>query len=413
MSSLFTLDSDERLARLLSTDATLHTFLCLDESVLTAPRASRVLAVKDNIDVRGLPTTDGIRALSRTPAADAAVVARARRAGALVLGKTNMSELAMGPVTKNRDWDETPNPFDTDRISGGSSGGSAAAIAAGFVDLALGTDTGGSGRNPASYCGVVGFRPTAGRLPMLGVSPVSTVFDTVSPMARTAADLDWLLGALDPWNETAAMRPLRVGIPSAFFFDSAHADVADAVASVPAVLPDLLTPTAIDLSHAADVLEPAGILINAHAYAQITDRLDESALSQLEPQVAARILAGKSFSANDLDGAEEVRAAWGSTVSKLWANADVILTPTTPTAAPLRTAEEEHLSIEINRFTRPWILAPTPALSFPVGMTRAGLPIGAQLIGPPHSDRLLVALVGAFQERTDWHQLTSARGLQP
>lgn len=399
MSILRDLGPAERIRRFEAMDADVGAFTTIDEAAVAESSSARTLAVKDNIDVFGLPTSDGIRALTRTVERDAVVVARARRAGVRVIGKTNLSELALGPITRNHDFGETRNPRNTARVSGGSSGGSAAALAIGLADFALGTDTGGSARNPASYCGVVGLRPTPGRLSMSGVSTVSTAFDTVCPMARSVDDLGWLMSGIDPLYRHSHVRKVRIGVPDRFFYDSADPDVAAGVEGVVHVLGDLATPTKIDLSFAAETLEPAGVLINAHAYTQIFDRLNPTVLDQMDRQVVERLMAGGGYSAAELADAELARIRWSYAVNQLWESVDLVLTPTTPSAAPRRDSPEKHQSVDINRFTRPWVLAPVPAISFPAASDRSALPFGAQLIGPPHSEELLLGTASAIQDR--------------
>lgn len=399
MSILRDLAPAERVRTFETMDAEVGAFTVIDTAAVADSSAERMLAVKDNIDVRGLPTTDGVRGLARPAERDAAVVARARRAGLRVVGKTNLSELALGPITRNSDWGETLNPLDPASVSGGSSGGSAAALALGLVDVALGTDTGGSARNPASYCGVVGLRPTPGRLSLTGVSTVSTTFDTVCPMGCSVDDVSWLMSVIDPLFRRSHLRKVRIGVPGKFFYDEADPEVAAGVEQVVAVLGDLATPVTIDLSAASKTLEPAGMLINAHAYAQIFDRLDPAVLDQLDRQVVERLRAGGTYSAVELAASESARIRWSYAVNQLWESVDLVLTPTTPTTAPRCDAPEMHQSADINRFTRPWILAPVPAISFPVAVGRSGLPIGAQLVGPPHSDELLLGVASEYQLR--------------
>jgi Asp-tRNA(Asn)/Glu-tRNA(Gln) amidotransferase A subunit family amidase len=203
----------------------------VDAGVRSGPLAGWTLAVKDNMDLAGSVRTDGLAPGHPPPAQrDATAVRRLRDAGAVVLAKTNLEALSLGATTQNPAWGACRNPWDLTRVPGGSSGGSAVAVAAGMVDAAVGTDTGGSVRNPAALCGISALRPTPGWIPTDGVTPLSPDFDVVGPMARSAGALRAMLAVLAgrpaPHRLPAALRGLRVGVPDEFFYDDLHPEVA-------------------------------------------------------------------------------------------------------------------------------------------------------------------------------------------
>jgi len=350
------------------------------------------LAVKDFIDVAGHRTTAGAHPGFHPPPAraDAEVVARLRAAGAIILGKTSTNEWGLGVSTNNAHFGPTRNPHDVTRIPGGSSGGSGAALAAGLCVGALGTDTGGSIRIPASLCGVVGLKPTFGLVSTLGVTPFSPSIDHVGPMARSAEDTFLLLEAISDFRRVPTRRP-RVLVPENFFFDDVEQEVADLVRAAGARLgrpevvrlegveagPDAFRTMAI--SEAATFLEER---LKRHP-----DRFAEDA--------AERIRIGLSCKATDYYRAQEFQRRWRSFLSRLLGDDAILVAPATPCPAP-PIAESEGvvkslaLSRKLVRLTSPFSFAGVPVLCVPCGKV-GGLPVGMQMVAAPHQESLLWA----------------------
>ena len=347
------------------------------------------ITVKDIIDVAGLPTRAGSLAYGRVASRDAASVARLRHAGVVVLGKAATHEFALGVTTPS-----CRNPYDPERIAGGSSGGSAVAVATGVGLGSLGTDTRASLRVPASLCGVVGFKPSFGVVPTGGLVPLSWTVDHVGPIAGTVRDALALLEALAGWNLTAgSMVPdiggLVVGVVTAAL-EAADPDVAAAVGTclaelelLGAKLVDSAFPAAADLALANDL----GLLIS-RAEAATFHRGAGTDLALCLPEVREQLLEGLQVSACDYLDAQRHRAALASRALLSFEGCDVLAGPTTPITAPRRDDYERFL-MRLSENTMLWSLAGSPALSMPAGRDGAGLPVGLQLCAPPGGERLL------------------------
>jgi aspartyl-tRNA(Asn)/glutamyl-tRNA(Gln) amidotransferase subunit A len=407
------------------------------------------LAVKDVLHVAGLATTCGSRILEgyRPPFASTAV-ARLEAAGAIVVGKTNMDEFAMGSSTENSAFKPTRNPWDRQRVPGGSSGGSAAAVAARMVPLALGTDTGGSIRQPAAFCGVVGLKPTWGRVSRYGLVAFASSLDQVGPLARTVEDVALASSALfgpDPLDATSAAEPvpdlgpaldggasgIRIGVPWAFLkegvetqtmarFRESLAALESAGASVIDVaLPHL--PYAIATYYLVATAEASsnlarydGVRYGARApgehdlkslYGTTRDR-------GLGTEVKRRIILGTfALSSGYYDAyylrAQKVRALIRRDFEAALGTCDAIATPTTPTPAfALGEKTGDPLQMYLaDIFTVPANLAGLPALSLPCGLA-CGLPVGLQLVGRPFDEATLLRAGAAYQAATGHHRLT-------
>lgn len=379
-------------------------------------------AVKDLFDARDLRTTAGTRLFGEPVAqADAATVARLREAGAILLGKLNLNELAVGATGENPHFGRTHNPWRLSHLSGGSSSGAAAALAAGFCQAALGTDTGGSIRVPASLCGVVGLKPNYGRISLRGVRPLSWTLDHAGPLARSVEDAARLLQAcaghdpLDPFSASAyigdylaeldsGVRGWRVGLAAGSFLEPCEPDVAAALAEAGRVYADLgARVEGLDLSWVAEarawnrtiVAVECGLL-----YADPAERSPES----VGPEALARFRSAAHISARDYAAAMRARPLFRQRLIDLFADHDVLLLPATPLPAPPAedprslTRARELLSTYAGAFN----LAGVPALAFPGGRTRDGLPIGLQLIGPPWGEARVLAAGRAYEVATSW-----------
>lgn len=373
----------------------------------SGPLAGWTIGVKDNTDVRGTVRSDGLGPPSPPPASsDATAVARLRSAGAVVVAKTNLEQLSFGATTQNLTFGACRNPWDTHRIPGGSSGGSAVAVAAGLVDVALGTDTGGSLRNPAAFCGVSALRPTHGLVPVAGVTPLSPSMDVVGPMARSVEQLAPVLAALGgrAIPETAGWAEATIGVPRDYFVDDLDRDVAR---SFDALL-DLLTGSgarlkAVALAGAAGVPEPMSVVQNAEAAQSLRAYWDDE---RLTPGIRHRLEMGRQVGPAELSAAKAAVATWCRTVETALTEVDVVITPTTPFVAPVADAEEGDLvavSRRINRFTGCWSPTGTPVLALPLPRSAAGLPVGGQLVAARGRDARLLALGRDLQRETDWH----------
>ncbi|MBV9756847.1 MAG: amidase [Alphaproteobacteria bacterium] len=381
------------------------------------------IAVKDNIDAAGLPAASGSRLFAgRIAPADAPVMTRLREAGAIVVGKAAMMELAFGVRSLDAVAGQCRNPWDPARVPGGSSGGSAVAVALDLVDCALGTDTGGSIRVPAGFCGVAGLRPTFGLVSNRGVLPVSVSMDTVGPMARRVEDLGRVLFALaghDPGDPHSADREpdpallqvdaeisgLRIGVPRKLDFGDADADTAaavrgfaDALAQAGAQLVELEVEGAAEAhGYATTIIYCDACALHAHALDHERDKISAP--------VFARMIKGRDRTGVDYALALRFREAWKQRLRGVFRRVDALLYPTSPYPAPLieENATLEQATIHATRFTYGGALAGLPGLSLPCGFTRAGLPIGALLEGAWWREADLLRLGKAWQARTDWH----------
>lgn len=382
----------------------------LDTDGDSAPPLTGVpVVLKDLIDVRGYPTTAGSKVLEDNIArTDAVAWRRLARAGATLVGKVNTHEFAYGGATE-----PTRNPWDTSRMVGGSSGGSAAALAAGMCFGALGTDTAGSVRIPAAFCGVVGLKPTRGSVSTRGVVPLSGTLDCVGPLARTPADAALLFATLTaprrrpPPSDHAdgSLRGLRVGVvdneePVAADVRSAHDDAAAALGDAGAILTKIGS-TELDMLAALRV----NFTIMAAESAQVHRGWLETSAEKYSPYVRERLLQSARTSAVDyLDALQEsrtIRARWDAALR----DCDVLLLTGMPCVAP--TAWVEQIDIDGASFDRDWLMCRDaafanvtghPALAVPAGTT-GGLPVGIQLVGRRHEEELLFPAGQAIFER--------------
>ncbi len=341
------------------------------------------LAVKDLIDMEGVPTTAGCRAVANEAAPatrDAACLAGARAAGARIVGRTNLHELALG-VTGVNPWYGTPvNPLDPRLVPGGSSSGSAVAVATFEADVAYGSDTGGSVRIPSACCGTAGLKTTWGRVPLAGVWPLSPSFDTVGPMARDVGGLVLGMELLEPGfavETRAGFRAARLRVDADPVIDAA---VDSALAASEWEVSDAALPGWYDATAAA------GILLVAEAWD--TDRaLVARRPGEIGEDVVGRLTLGSSIDARALASARKVQDEWGAALDEIFRRVDVIVTPTLTVFPPSLDGGEELL---MARCTLPVNLAGVPALALPVP-TPGALPASVQLIGPRHSEAMLLA----------------------
>jgi aspartyl-tRNA(Asn)/glutamyl-tRNA(Gln) amidotransferase subunit A len=386
-------------------------------------------ALKDLFATKGVRTTAASRILANwAPSADATVVARLRQAGAIIIGKTHMHEFAYGVTNESPHYGPARNPWDPGRIPGGSSGGSAAALAAGLCAGTLGTDTGGSIRIPAALCGLVGLKPTYGRVSRHGVIPLCWSLDHVGPLARTAADAAIILQAIagyDPKDPASApeavadfsaalgqgVKGLALGVPREFFFDRLDAEVRAAVEGALKALEGLgarLVP--VSLPHARHV--PAvsfGIQApEAFAYHEKTLRTRGH---EYGPDVRTRLESGRYFPAALYLKAQRARRLLMEDYRKAFETVQAIVTPTTPIAAPpvgASTVTADGRSIDVRgaltRFARAFNATGLPAATVPCGFTAGGLPIGLQVAGRPFDEATVLRVAQAYEQAAGWTQ---------
>ena len=379
---------------------------------------------------------------------DATAVARLREAGAVILGKTNTDEFAMGSSTENSAYGATHNPWDLDRVPGGSSGGSAAAVAARLAPIALGTDTGGSVRQPASFCGVTGIKPTYGRVSRYGLVAYGSSLDVVGAFARSAAEivpLFKIMAGPDPLDATSSDHPqpdfnlvpgdqgnslkdLRIGVPDEYFIDGIQPEVVDGVRRAIEELESLgaqIKP--VSLPHTDQALPVYYLIAPAEASANLArfdgvrygprvpademwDIFRHTRGDKFGPEVKRRIMLGTyALSAGYYEAyygqAQKVRTLIKSDFESAFEELDLIAAPVAPSTA-FRIGEhgDDPLSMYLEDiFTLPANLAGVPGIAFPVGFDQSGLPIGMQLMGPHFQEELLFRTAHAYQQITDWH----------
>jgi aspartyl-tRNA(Asn)/glutamyl-tRNA(Gln) amidotransferase subunit A len=409
------------LARIEQLNPRLNAFITvMHDSALAEARAAEVeitagrwrgplhgipIGLKDLIDTAGTKTTCGSAHFAeRVPTEDAEVVRRLKAAGAVLIGKQNMQEFAWGGTSASSYYGPVRNPWDVERIAGGSSGGSAAAVAAGLCFAAIGTDTGGSVREPAAFCGIVGLKPTYERVSTRGVFPLSTSLDHVGPLCRTVTDTVLILQVIastfqpDPWITT---KP-RIGIARRPFFDDLDPEIAsafdDAMKEIRVLSAEIRE---IDLPPTpAAVQGPEVYAVHAKYFAESPEKYGRWMQERLK-QAATIDSVAYLEARQELD---RVRAL----IADVFTEVDFVLTPTTPVPS---ISIEQALNMSPDpagelwlRNTRPFNAYGVPAISVPCGFTRAGLPIGLQIAGPKASEASLLSFAYAYEQATPWHK---------
>ena len=434
----------DRIARL---DPTLHAYITVDaDGALAAaavlereaaagawrgPLHGVPLAHKDLFLIPGLPTSCG----TLTPdyfvgAPPCTAVARLQAAGALTLGKLNMTELALGPFGDNAHHGDVQNPWRIGHVSGGSSSGSGAAVAAGLAAGALGTDTGGSIRLPAAACGVVGLKPTYGRVSRAGVMPLSWSYDHVGPLARTVRDAALMLATIagaDPLDATTSRQPvpdyvaaldgsvagLRIGVAGGFYADGLDATVTAALAEAVTALGGLgarVEPLAVP-DPGPIVSGSSNVMVRAES-AAIHSRLLKERPGELQPAVRDRMAPGLTVTAYDYLQGQRLRAQLTREfIDAVFSRVDVLATPTIPEPAPALAHVKAGATADViarmgrfSRLTRPFNALGLPALSLPCGAAPDGRPLALQLVGRPFDEATLLRLGHAYERATAWHR---------
>jgi aspartyl-tRNA(Asn)/glutamyl-tRNA(Gln) amidotransferase subunit A len=459
------------LARIAAVDGQVGAYLALDRAgalaaahhidqqraanVPLGPLAGVPVALKDNLVTKGVATTAGSRILDGwLPPYDAHVVDRLRQAGAIVLGKVNLDEFGMGGSTENSAYQPTRNPWDFKRVPGGSSGGSSAAVAAGLCAASLGTDTGGSIRQPAAFCGVVGLKPTYGRVSRWGVVAFASSLDQVGPLTRTVGDAALVLQTIagfDPRDATSLDQPvplftdaltgevrgLRIGLPQEYF-EAMDDDVraalkrtAEALVERGAELVDLSLPHTQLALPAYYLVAPAEASSNLARFdgvrygkrveaGNLLDMYARTRGAGFGPEVKRRIMLGTyALRSGYYDAyykkAQQIRTLIKRDFDRAFHYCDVILTPTTPTAAFAFGAKASPVDMYLGDvFTLSCNLAGLPGLSVPCGLTGDGLPIGAQLLGKPLDEATVLRAGGVIESAVGLgdRQPTAVAGLE-
>ncbi len=437
--------TEQTLRRIDATDSRVRSYItvCHDQALETARRAEREiaggsyrgplhgipLALKDLFDTAGIRTTAGSRILAdNVPTRDSEVARRLTAAGAILVGKANMHEFAMGPTSTNPHHGAVRNPWNLECVAGGSSGGSASAVACGQAIISMGSDTGGSIRIPAAFCGIVGFKPTFGRVSRRGVFPLSWSLDHVGPMTRTVEDAALMMQVLDGYDredpgsvEAAPLdylagltedsaRGVSVGVPHAFFWERLHPDLPPAMERTLRTLNDLGAELReLDLPHAEAAQWAAQVISPAEAAARHHRWLRERP-ADFGADVRRRLAIGSLISATEYVTALRGRAL----IRRLWAEArrdvDVVVAPTTPVPAPK--VGQTHISVGgaeedtgycLPRLTRPFNVTGEPALALPCGFTSDGLPLSLQVVGRAFADDLVLRVGHAYERAAGWH----------
>ena len=444
------------LRRIAADETNCFITVCAEQALAEAQRADAEIARNGQRGLLGVPIahkdvfcTNGVRTTCASKMLDnfvapydATAVAKLKTAGAVTLGKTNMDEFAVGSSNETSYFGAVANPWDANRVPGGSSGGSAAAVAAGLVPATTGTDTGGSIRQPAAFCGISGLKPTYGRVSRFGLAAFASSLDQGGPMARSAADLRLVLRSMeghDPCDSTSIDMPptpadgvveaLRIGVPTEYCADL-DADIAAALDGAAAILErlghrrqEIALPHTAYANPAYYVISGAEASSNLSRYdgvryghrtakpASLDELYSRSRSEGFGAEVKRRILTGAyALSAGCYDAyyrkAQCLRRLIRQDFLDAFQNVDLILAPATPTPAFERRQHREPTTMyKDDVFTIPASLAGLPALSIPCGFA-GHLPVGMQLIGPHFAEGLLLTLAEAFQRETDWHLRT-------
>lgn len=411
-----------------------------------SPLAGIPLALKDILCTRGIRTTCASKILHNfVPPYDATVVSRLREAGAVCMGKVNLDEFAMGSSTENSAFGPSGNPWDVERVPGGSSGGSSAAVAAGEAIIAIGTDTGGSIRQPASFCGIVGLKPTYGRVSRYGLVAYASSLDQAGPMTRTVLDAAMVMNVIsgkDPRDSTSvdlpvpdftqACRPdvlgVRIGVPKEFFAQGVDPAVAqyvreaiETLCELGATAEECSLPSIEYCLAAYYIIAPAEASSNLARYDGVKyghrsrewaghiGLMEKTRAEGFGAEVKQRIMIGTyALSAGYYDAfykrAQQVRTLIRRDFDRAFSQYDVLLTPTAPTTA-FRIGEkaDDPLAMKLaDVCTLPANMAGIPGLSLPCGFIE-GLPIGLQIYGKPYDEETLLRVAYTYEQATDWH----------
>ena len=434
---------DAHLARIEATEPTLNSFITLlpEHARQAASRAeSQILAgnyrgplhgipvgLKDLFNTAGVRTTSGSRILDNfLPTEDCTVAVKFQQAGAILLGKLNMHQFAYGPTGENFDYGHMHNPWNPEMVTGGSSGGSGSAAAAGQCTITMGSDTGGSVRIPAALCGIVGLKPTYGLVSRAGLTPLSWCLDHPGPMVRTVEDAALAMNAIagyDPKDQstspretpdytsalTGSVEGLRIGVVKEYFEAPVDSEVEAAVRAALAQLVEMgATVNEVSLPMFADAQAISGTILMSEAAAYHRDLLANDG-GNLTPSVRLRLEAGLFVTAADYLKAQQGRAKFNHEMAMLFNDVDLLAGPTEPVTAPPLLANEVAVGDEmvgtvaaLTQFTRPYNISGTPAISVPCGFSGDGMPIGLQLAGRPFDEATVLRAAHAYEQASEW-----------
>ena len=435
---------DAHLSRIEATEPTLNSFITLlpDHARDAARRAeSQIQAgnyrgplhgipvgLKDLFNTAGVRTTSGSRILDNfVPSEDCTVATRFQQAGAILLGKLNMHQFAYGPTGENFDYGHMHNPWNPEMVTGGSSGGSGSAAAAGQCTITMGSDTGGSVRIPSALCGIVGLKPTYGLVSRAGLTPLSWCLDHPGPMVRTVVDAALAMNVIagfDPNDRATTMRELpdytasldgsveglRIGVVKEYFEAPLDAEVETAVRAALAQLSErgaIITEVSFPMFFDSQAI--SGTILMSEAAAYHRDLLSTDG-DKFTPSVRLRLEAGLFVTATDYLKAQQARARFNYEMSRLYQEVDLLAGPSEPITAPPILASEVTIGDSsvgttgaLTQYTRPYNISGTPAISVPCGFSAAGMPIGLQLAGRPFDEATVLRAAHAYEQNTEWH----------
>ncbi len=386
------------------------------------------ISIKDLFATRGVRTTAGSKVLANSiPDYDATAVARLHQAGMVLIGKTNMHEFAYGVTNDNPHYGPARNPWDPTRVPGGSSGGSAAAVASSQCSASLGSDTGGSIRIPSAVCGVVGLKPTYGRVSRYGAIPLSWSLDHVGPITKSVEDAAIMLAAIagpDPLDPSSSSRPLpdyrremqwsirglRLGVPRQYFFEHVDSAIQGVLSAAIRQFESMgAVPVDVDIPDLENCSAMEAHITLAEATSYHEPYLKKQA-DDYGPGVRTNLEAGRYLLATDYVKSQRARTLLQRNFNEAFKHADVIVSPTLP-AFPPRVGEvwvqsgdlREHIIDAFLRFNIPYDLTGLPGISVPCGFSSTGLPVGLQIAGRPFEETTILKAASAYEQSTDWH----------
>jgi aspartyl-tRNA(Asn)/glutamyl-tRNA(Gln) amidotransferase subunit A len=433
------------LQRIEKYDADLKAFITVlsEESLECAKKAEASIArgdyigplhgipigLKDIIFTEGIRTTCGSKILADfIPPEDATVMNRLKKAGAIIVGKLNLHEFAFGTTSVNPHYGTPKNPWDGRCIPGGSSGGSAVAVATSLCLGALGTDTGGSIRIPSSLCGIVGLKPTYGRVSTYGVYPLSWSLDHIGPMTKTVRDAAILLGSIaghDPRDGTSSSLPvpdylsiredvrgLRAGVPKDFYFENCDTEVRDSVEKALDILKDVgILIEEVSIPHLRHATTAGLVILLAEATSQHENYLTGSQREDYGKDVRRLLKTGVFITATQYLKAQRIRSVIRKEFLKAFELVDVLVTPGLPVVAPKLDQDsiavlgkKETVRSALTRLMRPYNLTGIPAIVIPCGFSKSGLPAALQIAGRPFEEATILAVAQAYEKHTPWHE---------
>ncbi len=386
----------------------------LDQSKERKTLSGIPYSCKDLYDVKGLPTTAGSRVLvDNTADTDAVAIDSMNKAGAIFLGKNNLHEFAYGATGENERYGTSPNPFDQSRLAGGSSSGSVAAVGYGLCSVALGTDTGGSVRAPAALCGLVGFKPTYGRISTQGVLPYSWTLDHVGTITRTVNDAWRVFQALDTKarkpDSNISLNGLQVGLPRNFFYENVDNQILDCTHELIRQLSQHGVKFVEVTMPSMEYTRTVSLTVQMPEALSFHNRYLESRGELYSQDFRAGLALGQNLLAEQYVRAKRFIESYRRDTEIIFADVDFLLTPATPAIAPKIGVSQvrignysEPAGNAITRFTSFFNMTGHPAITFPCGMHNEGLPIAAQLVGRHHEDERLLAIVELVEKELDF-----------